>query len=448
MFDLGIEGGTLVTGAGRMPAHLYVSGGRIAAISAECLEARERVDATGLLVMPGMIDTHVHLMDPGDETREDFPSGTAAAARAGVTTIIEHTHSGAVREVADLQAKVAHLADRSRVDFGLAAHAFPDRIDQVEPLWRAGATFFKAFTCTTHGIPGFDAARLRALFTELGRVGAPALVHGEDDSITAELEAELRAAGRDDNGVIPEWRHPDAELVALSVVATLAKTSGARIISAHLSRPDAIETVSAARATGAAMWAESCPQYLTLLAEEVLREGALRKFTPPARAGDEGDLEHMWAALAAGEITHISSDHAPSTREQKADGSIWDVHFGLPGIDTTMPILLDAGARGLISYERLVACYSEEPARIYGIAGKGRLEPGADADVILVDPAHRWTVTATELSSKAGWSPFEGRELTGRTVRSYLRGELIAGDGFLAEPGVGRFLPGAGARSE
>jgi dihydroorotase-like cyclic amidohydrolase len=196
------------------------------------------------------------------------------------------------------------------------------------------------------------------------------------------------------------------------------------------------------------MWAESCPQYLTLLAEEVLREGALRKFTPPARAGDEGDLAHMWAALAAGEITHISSDHAPSTREQKADGSIWDVHFGLPGIDTTMPILLDAAARGLISYERLVACYSEEPARIYGIAGKGRLEPGADADVILVDPAHRWTVTASELSSKAGWSPFEGRELTGRTVRSYLRGELIAGDGFLAEPGVGRFLPGAGARSE
>ncbi|WP_284299257.1 amidohydrolase family protein [Homoserinibacter gongjuensis] len=138
MFDLGIEGGTLVTGAGRMPAHLYVSGGRIAAVSAERLEARERVDASGLLVMPGMIDTHVHLMDPGDETREDFPSGTAAAARAGVTTIIEHTHSGAVREVADLQAKVAHLADRSRVDFGLAAHAFPDRIDQVEPSGAPG----------------------------------------------------------------------------------------------------------------------------------------------------------------------------------------------------------------------------------------------------------------------------------------------------------------------
>src|SRR5690606_30895530 len=186
-----------------------------------------------------MIDTHVHLMDPGDETREDFPSGTAAAARAGVTTIIEHTHSGAVREVADLQAKVAHLADRSRVDFGLAAHAFPDRIDQVEPLWRAGATFFKAFTCTTHGIPGFDAARLRALFTELARVGAPALVHGEDDSITAELEAELRAAGRDDNGVIPAWRHPEAERVALSVVAALATTSGAPLVCAHPRRPGA-----------------------------------------------------------------------------------------------------------------------------------------------------------------------------------------------------------------
>ncbi|HEV7955937.1 MAG TPA: amidohydrolase family protein, partial [Marisediminicola sp.] len=182
-FDLAIDGGTLISGSSRTRANLYVLDGRVAAISTERLDAVDRVDAGGLLVMPGMIDTHVHLMDPGDNSREDFPSGTAAAARAGVTTIIEHTHSDPVREVADLENKVSYLRDRSRVDFGLAAHAWPDRIDQVEPLWRAGVSFFKAFTCTTHGIPGFNTARLRALFAELGRVGAPALVHGEDEMI-------------------------------------------------------------------------------------------------------------------------------------------------------------------------------------------------------------------------------------------------------------------------
>lgn len=369
-FDLAIDGGTLISGSSRTRANLYVLDGRVAAISTERLDAVDRVDAGGLLVMPGMIDTHVHLMDPGDNSREDFPSGTAAAARAGVTTIIEHTHSDPVREVADLENKVSYLRDRSRVDFGLAAHAWPDRIDQVEPLWRAGVSFFKAFTCTTHGIPGFNTARLRALFAELGRVGAPALVHGEDEMITAELEAGLRKAGREDYGVIPAWRHPDAELVALSVVTRLAQTSGARIVTAHVSDSTALDIVSAARDAGGAIMAESCPQYLTLTADEILKEGALRKFTPPARAATAEDLDRMWAALQDGRIHHISSDHAPSTRDQKTDGSIWNVHFGLPGLDTTMPILLDAAAHGRISYERLVACYAEAPAAAYGLGDR------------------------------------------------------------------------------
>ena len=147
-------GGEVVTGAGRRAANVYVSDGSVAAVTPERREARETVDASGALVMPGMVDAHVHFMDPGDPEREDFPAGTAAAARAGVTTVIEHTHAAPVISAADLEAKREHLAGRAGVDYALAAHAWPDRLDEVPGAWAAGAAFIKAFTCTTHGVPG------------------------------------------------------------------------------------------------------------------------------------------------------------------------------------------------------------------------------------------------------------------------------------------------------
>jgi len=445
MFDLGIVNGEVVRGNGRSRLNVYVSEGRIAALSDRPLPARQTRDADGLLVMPGMVDTHVHLMDPADTSREDFPTGTLAAANAGVTTVVEHTHAAPVRRAVDLHEKIDYLAQRARVDYALAAHAWPDHIDHVAQLWRAGVCFFKVFTCTTHGVPGFDAGDLRALFQVIAALDSVCLVHCEDEAITSRLEAELRAGGREDPGVIPEWRHPDAELVALSVVRRLAALTGARVVIAHVSSPSALAVLTAGGGE-ASIVVESCPQYLTLHADEILREGALRKFTPPARARSDEDLEAMWQAAADGRIHHIATDHAPSTRRHKARGSIWDVHFGLPGLDTTLPILLDAAARGLLSYERVVQLYAEGPARAYGLAPrKGHLEVGSDADLVLIDAAANWTITAADIRSKAGWSPFEGRAVQGRAVETYLRGELIAERGTVAQPGVGRFVPGPGA---
>ena len=153
----------------------------------------------------------------------------------------------------------------------------------------------------------------------------------------------------------------------------------------------------------------------------------------------------MWRALAEGEITYMATDHAPSTAEQKRAGSIWDVHFGLPGVDTTFPFLLDGARAGRISYERVVEAYSERPARLYRLGRKGRLEPGADADLVLVDPEARWEVADGDIRSRAGWSPFAGRTLVGTAVRTYLRGCAIALDGDLAGEPTGAFVAGAAA---
>jgi dihydroorotase (multifunctional complex type) len=446
-FELGIEGGEIVTPDGRSPGNVYVRDGRIAEVASGVRPADRSVDASGLLVMPGMVDAHVHFMDPGDPEREDFPTASAAAARAGVTTVIEHTHAAPVVAAGDLEAKRDHLTGRACVDFGLAAHAWPDRLGELPGVWRAGASFIKAFTCTTHGLPGFDGARLKELFELAAACRAPCLVHCEDESLTAGAERTLRDAGRSDPGIVPAWRNRAAELVALATVGMLARLSGATAIAAHVSHPEALAVVARDRAAGANLWIESCPQYLTLLEDDVLEHGPFRKFTPPARARDEGELDSMWAALADGTIDLVSSDHAPATAGQKRAGSIWEAPFGLPGVDTTLSVLLDGAHRGRLSYERVAAAYSRAPARLYGLfPRKGSLLPGADADVVLVDPNERWTVTDADVVSKAGWSPFAGRTLTGRAVRTYLRGRPVAEEGQASGERRGRFLAGRGAR--
>lgn len=426
-----------------------MSDGKVAAVIPERQLAAEVVNADGLLVLPGMVDAHVHLMDPVALDREDFPTGTAAAARAGVTSLIEHTHLGPVRNSVDLKTKLDYLRSRSRIDFALAAHSWPGETESVAEVWKSGAAFVKAFMSATHGVPAHNASQLQQLFSCASNSGAVCLVHCEDDSITNDAERSLRLAGRLDGAVIPEWRNREAELVATSTAALLARKTGARVVIAHASNPEVVDVAGKQKALRAKLWVESCPQYFVLFEHEPIQFGALRKFTPPARARSTAELEQMWQCLADGRIDLISSDHAPSTKAQKAEGSIWEAHFGLPGIDTTMSVLLDGAYRGLISYERVVEVYSERPAKLYGLfPRKGRLGAGADADIVLVDPESRWVVSDADILSKAGWSPFTGHTLVGRAVATYLRGKLIASGGrVLGEPGTGHFLPGLGAQS-
>ncbi|MGH9106048.1 MAG: dihydroorotase [Acidimicrobiales bacterium] len=445
-FDLVVKGGVVVSPSGRGQLDVYVHDGKVAALEPPKREmaATRTVDAGGLLVLPGMVDTHVHLMDPGDVTREDFPTGTLAAGASGVTTIIEHTHGWPVTTPERLVEKRAHVRGRSYVDYGLAAHVWDDPGQDLVGLWRGGVSFFKVFTCATHGVPAQTHDRLTEVFELLADLGAPALVHCEDDQITSASERRLHEAGRSDPGILPAWRSLPAELVAVGTVALLARLAGARVTIAHVSSPAVLEVLRAEQRRGSPAVAETCPQYLLLHEREVYEHGALRKFTPPARARCTDDADEMWRALNKGTIHLLSSDHAPSTREQKLGGDIWQAPFGLPGLDTTFRLLLDAALTGRTSLERVVSAYALAPARRYRLAGKGRLAPGADADMVLVDPGARGTITDEAVRSKAGWTPYAGRGVRGSVVSVLLRGAAIVDDGQVVGAPSGRFMAGPG----
>jgi dihydroorotase (multifunctional complex type) len=439
-FDCEITNATIVGPRGRYRGTIAISDEKVAGILAEPSGNADRtIDAEGLVTLPGMVDQHVHFMDPGDTTREDFIHGSGAAAVGGVTTVVEHTHSNPVLTAEDLREKREYLKDRSLVDFGLMAHVFPDTIKYVPDLWEDGVAILKVFTCTTHGVPGLLPDDVLRLFRSLSDIGARALVHCEDEFITEDNEERLRAALRNDYGVIPEWRSTEAELVAVNTVALLARLTGANITIAHASQPSVIDLVRRERELNATLSIESCPQYFYLNAGDVREHGPTRKFTPPAREVPAGEL--MWERLARGEIDLISTDHAPSTLDQKFGSDIWDCPFGLPGVETTLIMLLNAVAEGKLSLERLVQTYSETPARLLGLyPHKGAIRAGSDADIVLVDAEQEHVLNNEDIISKAGWTPFDGQRVQGRPVMTMLRGRVVAENGKVtAEPGGGRF---------
>jgi dihydroorotase (multifunctional complex type) len=440
--DLVIRGAKLVTHDDRSYIDLYVHDGKVIGLGQLDLSSREVVDGRGLFLLPGMIDAHVHFMDPGDPAREDFPRGSSAAAVAGVTTVIEHSHGVRVTNGASLLKKAEYLRERSVIDFGLGAHFSSGGLADIEEVLKEGAAFIKVFTCTTHGVDAVENGILFQAMKRFAPEGALYMVHAEDESLTRVAETELRGAGREDGMIISEWRNSLAEQVAVTTVTQLALASGAKAVIAHCSHPRIVDIVSDARQQGASIWAEGCPQYFYLREEEVKEQGAFRKFTPPARALGPDDLEAMWERLRNGSFSYLASDHAPSTRQQKTSGSIWDVHFGLPGIDTTFPVMLDAVCRGKLNLNRLVELYSLMPARIYGLfPRKGALRVGSDADFTLVDLEGSHVLQDGDMLSGAGWTPFAGKELKGRVAATYLRGKKVAENGkCLAPVGTGRFV--------
>jgi allantoinase len=445
-FDLALTGGVVVTEHGAEPLEIGVRDGRIAALAgagADPLAAAERIDCSGLHVLPGGVDPHVHFGDQGQSAFEDFETGTRAAASGGITTVLDMPlNLPPTVDAATWIARRDAVAPRAVVDFGLWGGLVPGSIGDLEPMARAGAVAFKAFLCDEVDWEAVSDADLYLGMQEAARLRRPVGVHCENGSIVAALRARLRGAGRTDLAAHAESRPEVAELEAIRRVVLLAGATGAAAQIVHISTGEGVDACRDARRAGADVGAEVTMHHLTLTAEDALDHGTLAKCAPPLRSRRQ--VEALWERVLAGEVGNVGSDHSPATFEQKdAAREHWDVPNGITGVQTLLPLLLSEGVhrRGLdlAAAARLAATGA---ARRFGLAPrKGAIRIGADADFAIVDLDAEWTLTADQLQYKAPWSPHEGTRIRGRVVRTVLRGTTVFADGeVVGAPGGGRCL--------
>jgi allantoinase len=442
--DAAVINGVLVDSQTIYPGVIYIREGKIVGIT-ESLEDRpkEMIDAKGLYILPGAIDGHVHMMDPGYTEREDFTTGTRAAARGGVTTVIDHHRTvPQVFGAKELLEKKSYLEKRSVVDFGLLGGLSLTNLGSLQGLWEAGALGYKGFTCELHEADALGAGNLMEILSEIRKFNGIALFHCEDDSLLKKTEERLRKEGRKDPLTVSVWRSPEAEELAVQTLIYAARKTEARVAVAHVSLPSLVLELARARAQGVSIYTETCPQYLSLTEEDLREKGPFCKFTPPARS--KGDVEKMWGYLSRGLIDMVNSDHCPYPYSQKEAGTkdIWLAPFGIPGVETAISILLDGVARGRLTLQQIVSLRSERQAMIYGLAEqKGFLRVGCDADLVFVDMKRKRRLDHSEIVSKCGWTPYHGREVTGDVVLTMVRGKIVMQEGkILGEPGWGRFV--------
>jgi dihydroorotase (multifunctional complex type) len=442
--DLAIINGFLVDSKSIYPGVLYVREGKIMGITRELENQPPKViDARGLRILPGAIDGHVHMMDPGYTDREDFITGTRAAARGGVTTVIDHHRTvPQVFGARELIEKRDYLENRAVVDFGLLGGLSLTNLKALRGMWEAGALGFKGFTCELHEADALLSRTVMEILDEIRRFDGIALFHCEDDWLLKRNEKQLRSQGRKDPLTVSEWRSPEAEELAVRALIDAAKKTGGRVAVAHTSLPSLVLEQAAARAQGVPIFTETCAQYLCLTEDDLKKQGPFAKFTPPPRKKE--DVERMQWCTAHGLIDMVNSDHCPYPYADKEAGlkDIWQAPFGIPGVETATLILLDLVSQGLLTLPQVAYLRSERPAMIYGLAGrKGSLRVGCDADLVLVDLNKKVMFNNAQVVSKCGWTPYHGREVTGDVVLTMVRGKVVMEGGkVVGDPGWGRFV--------
>jgi allantoinase len=395
----------------------------------------EVIDLGGLLVLPGVIDGHVHFDDPGFTHREDFSTGTRAAAAGGVTCVVDMpcTSLPPVTSGENLHSKLEVIAPKAHVDFmlwgGVSDNALhdPDWRAHLEDLVDEGVASIKVYLLS--GMETFrdiTPGQLSEVLRETRRLGVPVGVHAEDREMVQRLEADLRSEGQDSPRSYAASRPTAAEVSAVEMVREACRETGATAHIVHVASADALDVVVRARQEGIRMTAETCPHFLAFTDRELAEQGALLKTAPVVKAAS--DRDRLWQGLRSGDVEFVATDHAAGQwPEEKSTGSIWTDYGGVPGVELSLPYLYSEGVHGgKLDLERLTEITASAPARFFGIeARKGRIEVGFDADFVVLDPDERWTVRAEALHNMNRYTPLEGYELTGRVQATYLRGACV-----------------------
>ncbi|MDZ7849392.1 MAG: dihydroorotase [Halodesulfurarchaeum sp.] len=394
------------------------------------LDANREIDATGMFVLPGCVDAHVHIR-PGDE-REGVDSGTSAAAAGGVTTVIDMPNFPPTATEPDRWAELASKYNgKAHVDYGIFGHVSTDNIGttDIASLAEAGALAFKAFMSVGGGpgpysIP--DSGDLLTAFEAVAGTGRPLWVHSEDDELHVEYIDRSEKKGLTGFDAFFKSAPPILERAAVSEVIELARETDVTTVIAHTTTATALDLIHDANANGVPIYAEVSPYHLGIDQEQVRDIGTKALGTPPVR--DTENRMALWDRLNAGKVDTLGTDHAPRTLEEKNRPPI-EAGPGMPQLETALPFMLSAANEDRTKVETVVTTYSEMPAKLLGLyPKKGSLHLGTDADFVLVDPDDPWTVDPKQFESRARYSPFEGREFSAKIAQTFLRGQEVARD--------------------
>lgn len=441
-FETLVRGGTVV-GDDVAQRDVGIVGGSIVAVEADLHgRAREEIDATGLHVLPGCVDVHVHFNDPGRADWEGFATGSEAAAAGGTTCVVDmplNAHPPTVDEAA-FRLKLATAGAASLVEFALWGGLVPGNIDHLPVLAELGVIGFKAFMCPS-GIDDFDGvddATLREGMARAAELGLPVAVHAESAELTAGLALQAASEGRWGWRDYARSRPVEAELDAIGRALAIAQETGCSLHVVHVSSAQGVQLVTDARARGVAATCETCPHYLLLDEDDLVTLGAVAKCAPPLR--ERAEVDGMWGEVRAGSVELIASDHSPAPASLKTGDDAFAVWGGISGCQTLLTATLTAGLEWGLELTKLVRLLSAQPAERFRLARKGRIQPGLDADIVIVDLSAEAELQESDLRYRHRHSPYVGRRFRGGVVRTLVRGMTVWRDGGVVGKPAGRFV--------
>jgi dihydroorotase len=404
--------------------------------------ASTKINLKGYITLPGLIDPHVHLRDQQLAYKEDFFTGTSAAASGGVTLVVDMPNNKPVTMDSFSLKERMKLAEKQVLINVAFNSAFPKRLEEIAEVAKAGAVGFKVYLSSRiGGIDVDDDEVLVAAFREAAEKGVPVAVHAEDRKIIEEQKREMETAKRNDTEAYVKAHPPEAEVQSIQRIIQLVKKSGVQVHFCHISSALGLNAVLMAKKAGLPVTCEVTPHNLFLSSEQYRRSGIFALTDPPLRTRE--DVSALWSALKRGFIDVIASDHAPHAFEEKNVDSVWEAKPGVPGLETTLSLLLTRVNEGRLSLVELVRLTAEEPAKIFHLSERGCLEEGNWADLVVVDMKREYEIDSSCFLSKAKYSPFDGMRVKGKAVKTFVNGRLVMDEGeIVAESGVGGVVGG------
>jgi dihydroorotase len=439
--SLSITDVTLVLGQELVVGGISIRDGQIGKLSktTHLPKSDKTINGKGLIALPGLIDAHVHLRDMELSYKEDFSSGTLAAAAGGFTTVLDMPNTKPPTN-SDLRLveKIAKAKTAVHVNVGFHASLAESATD-LRRMAKAGAIAFKLYMNEPDPhVWHSDPRKLFSSFKECEALGIPVAVHAENGPAIARIQTKYHEAGKNSVQDFLRAHAPRFELEAVQMIIDLARRARLKVHVCHLSTQRSLREISAARKKGVEITCEATPHHLFLNTTVLKREGGFALMMPPLRK--LSDTKALWRAMLRSEIDIVASDHAPHTLEEKALKDVWSIRPGLPGLETTLPLLLTKAHRGELTLTRLVQLLAEKPAHLFGLQRKGHLAVGMDGDVVLVDPKARFRIDSSKFYSKAHFSPFDGFECVGVPAMTIVAGHVVYDRGVIVEKNQGKIV--------